>query len=132
MARMSKASRAKRSEKRAQERAKLAAPGVQSLINVPVSAVIPATGSGVPFGSLPLIAPGTNGFGNEGGGSLNPGAPNAGGYGVPLPNSQPASGQGPASNPYVQPKSMGLTHVSQTYLNNYFVEWNLTTHRYAC
>lgn len=114
------------------KRAALSAGPIPSLINVPISAVVPSGGSGLPFGNLPLIAPGNGGYGNEGGGTLNPGAPGAGGYGVPLPGAKPATGQGPASNPFIQPKSTGLTHVSQTYLSNYFVEWNLSTHRYAC
>lgn len=99
--------------------------------HIPEIAGLPNGGSGYPFGSLPQIAD-NGGFGNQGGGGFTVGEPGAGGYGVPLPGAVPATGQGPASNPFIQPKSTGLTHVSQTYLSNYFVEWNLSTWRFAC
>lgn len=101
-------------------------------IPMPELSKMPNGGSGLPFGTLPQVAPDNGGYGNEGGGGFNPGDPKAGGYGVPLPGAVPASGQGPSSNPFIQPKATGLTHVSQTYLPNYFVEWNLSTWRYAC
>lgn len=99
---------------------------------MPEMSVLPLGGSGLPFCTLPQVAPGTGGYGTEGGGSFNPGKVGGGGYGVPLPGAVPATGDGPASNPFIQPKATGLTHVSQTYLSNYFVEWNLSTWRYAC
>lgn len=87
----------------------------------------------VPFGNLPQIAPNNGGYGTQSGGGYQGGeSPNAGGYGVGLPGSTPASGQGPASNPFYIPKATGLTHISQTYPSNYYVEWNITTWRYAC
>lgn len=101
-------------------------------VPMPEMAVLPNGGSGLPFGSLPMIAPDAGGFGNQGGGGFNPGAVGAGGYGVPQPGAKPATGDGPASNPFIQPKATGLTHISQTYLSNYFVEWNIETWRYAC
>jgi hypothetical protein len=90
-----------------------------------------ASGPGVPFGSLPLIAPNNGGYGNQGG--SNGGVSiDGGGFGVGLPGAQPATGQGPAANPFIIPKATGLNVISQTYPSNYFLEWNTTTWRYAC
>lgn len=90
-------------------------------------------GAGLPFGSLPAIAPNNGGYGTQSGGGYQGGfADNAGGFGVGLPGAVPATGQGPASNPFIIPKATGLTHISQTYPSNYYVEWNITTWRYAC
>jgi hypothetical protein len=85
-----------------------------------------------PFGDLPLVAPGGSGYGNSGGGSYDGTSIDAGGYGVGLPGAVPAIGSGPSVNPFVIPKEMGLTHISQTYLSNYYVEWNPMTWRFAC
>lgn len=54
-----------------------------------------------------------------------------GGWGVGSPDARPAGGQRPVTNPFISPKGAGLTIMSQTYPSNYFVEWNLTTWRYA-
>jgi len=90
-------------------------------------------GAGLPFGSLPQVAPNNGGYGNQSGGGYQGGfSPDAGGFGVSLPGAVPATGSGPASNPFIIPKATGLTHISQTYPSNYYVEWNITTWRYAC
>jgi hypothetical protein len=60
------------------------------------------------------------------------GAIGAGGWGVPNIKSTPATGTMPNVNPFVIPKSSGLTNTSQAFPNNYYVDWNLTTWRYAC
>lgn len=57
---------------------------------------------------------------------------NGGGWGLGNPNSQPATGQQPAVNPFIIPKAAGLTITSQTYPNDYYVEWNLSTWRAVC
>lgn len=57
---------------------------------------------------------------------------NGGGYGNGLQRSTPAGGTKPAVNPFVIPKQVGLNTTSQSYPNNYFVEWNLSTWRFAC
>ena len=57
---------------------------------------------------------------------------NSGGWGEGNRNPVQAGGQSPAVNPFMQPKSAGLNIISQTFPNNYFVEWNLTTWREAC
>ena len=56
----------------------------------------------------------------------------AGGWGVNSPKAAPATGTAPAANPFILPKPAGLTNTSQTFPNNYWVEWNLTTWRNAC
>jgi hypothetical protein len=50
-----------------------------------------------------------------------------GGWGLGNPNAKPATGQQPAVNPFMIPKAAGLTITSQTYPNNYYVEWNLSS-----
>lgn len=55
-----------------------------------------------------------------------------GGWGLGNPNSKPATGQTPTVNPFIIPKAAGLTITSQTYPNNYYVEWNLSTWRAVC
>lgn len=54
-----------------------------------------------------------------------------GGWGLGGDNAKAASGRPPAVNPFLTPKSSGLNVISQTYPSNYFVEWNLSTHRVA-
>lgn len=95
------------------------------------AALAAGTGPGAPFGNLPMVAP-SSGYGNQGGGPMGGGAWDAGGYGVGLPSAVPATGQGPAANPFYIPKATGLNVMSQTYPSNYYVEWNITTWRYAC
>ena len=58
--------------------------------------------------------------------------PGGGGYGVPSIKSKPATGDHVAVNPFVIPKSTGLTVFSQTFPNNYYVEWDLSSWRAAC
>ena len=72
-----------------------------------------------PFGG---ITPGSTG-GQKGGGS---------GWGVGNKKSKPASGQTPAVNPWLIPKASGLNVISQTFPNNYYVTWDLSTWRNAC
>lgn len=55
-----------------------------------------------------------------------------GGWGLGNPNAKPATGQQPSVNPFMIPKAAGLTITSQTYPNNYYVEWNLSTWRAVC
>ena len=55
-----------------------------------------------------------------------------GGWGLGNPDAKPATGQRPATNPFMIPKAAGLTIQSQTYPNNYYVEWNLSTWRQVC
>lgn len=55
-----------------------------------------------------------------------------GGWAVGGPEAKPATGNWPNVNPWLIPKSSGLNVISQTYPNNYFVEWDLTTWRIAC
>lgn len=55
-----------------------------------------------------------------------------GGWGLGNPNAKPATGQQPSVNPFMIPKAAGLTVTSQTYPNNYYVEWNLSTWRAVC
>ena len=57
---------------------------------------------------------------------------NGGGWGQGTPGAKPATGQTPDVNPFIIPKAAGLNVFSQTYPSNYFVEWNLSTWRYAC
>ena len=57
---------------------------------------------------------------------------NGGGWGQGTPGAKPATGQNPSVNPFIIPKAAGLNVFSQTYPSNYFVEWNLSTWRYAC
>lgn len=94
--------------------------------------VLASQGPGAPFGNLPIVAPNSHGYGNQVGGPAGGGSIDAGGYGVGLPGAIPATGQGPAVNPFYLPKATGLNVMSQTYPSNYFVEWNLSTWRYAC
>lgn len=72
--------------------------------------------------------------GMGGGKIFNPraSARDAGGYGNNMPGSKPAGGDKPPANPFMTPKPAGLTITSQTYPSNYYVEWNLSTWRYAC
>lgn len=67
--------------------------------------------------------PGIPGNGSQGGG---------GGYGLGNKKTKPASGTQPAVNPFLTPKASGLNTISQTFPNNYYVEWNLSTWRSAC
>ena len=55
-----------------------------------------------------------------------------GGYGLPSSKGVPASGDSVSVNPFVIPKSTGLTVFSQTFPNNYYVEWDLSAWRAAC
>lgn len=55
-----------------------------------------------------------------------------GGWGLGNPDAKPATGSAPAVNPFMIPKAAGLTITSQTYPNNYYVEWNLSTWRAVC
>lgn len=55
-----------------------------------------------------------------------------GGYGWGNPGAKPSSGQTTHVNPFILPKEMGLSAISKTFPNNYYVEWNLTTWRQAC
>jgi len=73
-------------------------------------------------GGGPLSIPG---IGNNGKG-------NGGGWGNGNKKSKPATGTQPAVNPFMIPKGAGLNVISQTFPSNYFVEWNLSTWRYAC
>ena len=57
---------------------------------------------------------------------------NSGGYGLPNSNAKPTSGQQPTVNPFIIPKQTGITHFSQTFPNQYMVEWDLSTWRAAC
>ena len=57
---------------------------------------------------------------------------NGSGYGLGNQNTIPAKGQSPIVNNFIQPKSTGLDIISQTYLNNYYVNWTPETWRYAC
>ena len=54
------------------------------------------------------------------------------GYGIPNSNANPASGTQPSVNPFMQPKATGLTSISQSFLNNYFSDWDRSRWRYAC
>lgn len=56
----------------------------------------------------------------------------AGGWAVSDPGAKPATGNWPAVNPWLIPKSSGLNITSQTYPSNYYVEWDLSTWRVAC
>lgn len=55
-----------------------------------------------------------------------------GGWGLGNPDAKPATGQQPSVNPFLIPKAAGLTITSQTFPNNYYVEWNLSTWRAVC
>lgn len=59
-------------------------------------------------------------------------APGGAGWAVGGKHQIPASGQHPAVNPFLIPKASGINVISQTYPSNYFVEWDLATHRIAC
>lgn len=61
-----------------------------------------------------------------------PGMDNAGGYGIGNKGAKPATGNTPIANPWMIPKASGLTHISQTYSNSFFVEWNPSSWRTAC
>lgn len=67
----------------------------------------------------------------SGGFAKIPGAPNASGLGVNSKNNKPATGTRPTVNPFLQPKSAGLNITSQTFLNNYYQNWDLTAWRAA-
>lgn len=54
------------------------------------------------------------------------------GYGEGLKGSRPASGQSPSVNPFMLPKTVGLTSTTQMYPSNYWVEWDLSSWRSAC
>jgi hypothetical protein len=54
-----------------------------------------------------------------------------GGWAVGNPNGKAATGQQPAVNPWLIPKASGLNVISQTYPSNYFVEWDVSSHRIA-
>ena len=56
----------------------------------------------------------------------------SGGYGLPQSGAKPATGQHPTVNPFMLPKQTGLTVFNQTFPNNYYVEWDLSTWRAAC
>lgn len=74
----------------------------------------------------PALAGGMQGaYGNEAKGG-------GGGWGLGDRNAKAAGGQYPNANPFMQPKPAGLTLTSQTFPSNYYVEWNLSTWRYAC
>lgn len=64
--------------------------------------------------------------------ALQPGSGSGQGWGLGLPDAKPAGGQRPSVNPWMQPKAAGLNVTSQTFPSNYYVEWNLTTWRFAC
>lgn len=68
---------------------------------------------------------------DTGGGSVS-GKGSSGGWGKGEPGAKPATGTQPSVNPFIIPKSAGLTITSQTYPSNYYVEWNLATWRSAC
>lgn len=68
-------------------------------------------------------------FGNPINGGGN--AKGAGGYGVNQPGSRGATGN-PTVNPFVIPKSSGLTQTTQVYPSNYYVDWSVTAWRSAC
>lgn len=70
--------------------------------------------------SLPLI-------GSPIGGAIDPS-----GWGVGGPGARPVERGQPTVNPFLMPKSTGINIMSQAFTPNYFVEWNLTTWRYAC
>lgn len=55
-----------------------------------------------------------------------------GGYGYGNPGAVPATGQQPTVNPFIIPKSSGLSVISQTFPNNYYLEWDLSAWRAAC
>lgn len=74
----------------------------------------------------PALAGGIQGaYGNEKAGG-------GGGWGLGDKGARPAGGTYPNANPFMQPKPAGLTLTSQTFPSNYYVEWNLSTWRYAC
>lgn len=77
--------------------------------------------SGGPLGDIPSM---TGSVWQQGG--------QGGGWGLGNPNAKPATGQQPSVNPFMIPKAAGLTITSQTYPNNYYVEWNLSTWRAVC
>lgn len=77
------------------------------------------------------FAPNNGGWGVDGG-MVSPGSPDAGGYGNGLPGAVPATGQSPRVNPFMQPKATGLNIISQAFMQNFYVEWNTTTWRFAC
>ncbi len=69
-------------------------------------------------------------FGNPGSGQGQ--QKGAGGYGVNQRGAKPAVGTSPAVNPFVIPKASGLTQTSNVYPSQYFVNWDITTWRFAC
>jgi hypothetical protein len=70
-------------------------------------------------------------FGNPQG-VTGKGQKGAGGWGVGNKKSKPAGGQNPSQNPFIIPKPAGLNVTSQTFPSYYYVEWNITSWRYAC
>lgn len=75
-------------------------------------------GGGAPFSNLPMIS--------------KPGSGDGGGWGVGSEDAKPATGHQPTVSPFITPKAAGLTNISQTFPSNFYVEWNLSTWRYAC
>lgn len=76
-------------------------------------------------GNILGFPPGTQGITgrNDGGG---------GGWATGDKGSKPAGGQAPQVNPFVIPKSSGLSRTTQTFPSGYFREWNLAVWRSAC
>lgn len=57
---------------------------------------------------------------------------NSGGYGSGTSGAKPAGGKAPGVNPFTIPKTVGLQNTTQMFPSSYFVEWNLSTWRFAC
>lgn len=55
-----------------------------------------------------------------------------GGYGQGNRVSKPATGTAPVVNPFMIPKQAGLNYITQSFPNNYYVEWDLSSWRAAC
>jgi hypothetical protein len=56
-----------------------------------------------------------------------------GGFGLPaISNPRQATGDKVKVNPFIIPKSSGLSVISQSFPSNYFVEWTLSSWRAAC
>ena len=60
------------------------------------------------------------------------GSDSSGGYGMPEVINKPASGSQPKQNPFIIPKSTGLNIVSQSFPNQYYVDWSPEMWRMAC
>lgn len=56
----------------------------------------------------------------------------SGGWGNGNLKQTPASGQQPAVNPFLLPKTAGLNVTSQVYPSYYYVEWDMSSWRAAC